>query len=352
MPKWLAQGGAVVLQAQQLQHAASTGDPHDLARALVGHLACHHLQRAAALATTAPSDSVPTPPRPHSRAASPRASAPGAAQASSSPFGAAEPASSSQPQQLPAGVGPLAAASHGHGHSTSAVAAVLTYLPDITIAKPVLRVVQELGHRLGGELAALQAGYQQHPGLAPHVDMLSRHCVRLLAAQQLQLEGLLLAPELLAATQPPRGGGGGTLSRQGSAGRLRPALPTMAPKRTVGPAPAGGTPPRPAVPYAPAPAARGAQPQQHAAAAAALFASPGTAARSGPGSTESEDDEVGVQRLVAPRGTGGRPGALVPPDEPDLDSEVASVKSASTVTSGYFAAAAGGRPAGPGAARR
>eukprot|EP00198_Chlamydomonas_reinhardtii_P001454 XP_001690790.1 predicted protein [Chlamydomonas reinhardtii] len=53
--------------------------------------------------------------------------------------------------------------------------AALTYLTDVSLAKPVLATAGELGHRLTLSLQALEATFAAAPLLAPHAEMLARH---------------------------------------------------------------------------------------------------------------------------------------------------------------------------------
>ncbi|KAG2451449.1 hypothetical protein HYH02_004047 [Chlamydomonas schloesseri] len=405
MTKWLAQQGVLVLAAPDLQQpaaaaaaAAAAGGSggggadssggadaaaRELARTMAALLAVHHLQAACARALAAghggglaamaapgaaPPSGAATPRRPGSRAATPRASLSGA-EAAAAADAAVAAASSAAPTPAPPGHAAAAAPPPPPQPSTSTAPALqplaaLTYLSDVSLAKPVLAAAGELGHRLTLSLQALEATFAAAPLLAPHAEMLGRHVSRQLGAQRLLLEGLLAAPELLRARHPGTaplpgsvaaaavaagmalvgagagnagagfvgggvvgsGAGAPPLQRVSSSGRLRPMLPAMAPKgstssrASTGGGPAAGTPPRPP---APPPAA--------AAAAAAMVAAPppgASPAGGGAYSTESEDEEVGVSRIVPPR---AGPSALLP-DVPDQDSEVASIRSASTIT--------------------
>ncbi|EFJ50993.1 hypothetical protein VOLCADRAFT_116568 [Volvox carteri f. nagariensis] len=283
--------------------------------------------------------------------------------------------------------------------------AVLTYLRDMALAKPALAACGDLAHRVDLTLQALQAAFAAAPPLAPHAAMLARHVSRQLAQQRLLLEGLLLAPELhrtrhpgtvpqpgsvaaaasataaaaaagpggllwqpwgrvgsVAAVPPPlavpvsqpvmSAAPSPALSVHSSLGRKRPSLPAMTPKSggsrhsllTGGTAVIPVTPPRlpgAALPPPPPPLA------------SAAGRPAGDAY-----STESEDEEVGVSKLVpVPLRAGGmgvvagpRPGAgmagpnggsgaagvrggaaAVLPDVPDADSDAASIASASTL---------------------
>lgn len=386
MVKWLAQQGVLVLAAPDLSPPAAGvagggggggggngGDAaaRELARTMVALLAVHHLQAAgvralaaghgggvqAALASAAapPQSGAATPRRPGSRAATPRASLSGAEAAAAADTALAAAAALAPP---PAATATAAAAAGATAAAGLQPLAALTYLTDVSLAKPVLATAGELGHRLTLSLQALEATFAAAPLLAPHAEMLARHVSRQLGAQRLILEGLLAAPELLRARHPATaplpgsaaaagvaagmalvGVGAGSdagfvggdaagrpaaaLHRVSSTGRLRPMLPAMAPKgstssrASTGGGPAAGTPPRP-------------PPPATAAAAAAMVAArpPGAPAGAGAYSTESEDEEVGVSRIVPPR---AGPSALLP-DEPDQESEVASMRSASTVT--------------------
>lgn len=374
MVKWLTQGGALVLAAADLQLPGSIGgggvqgaaDARELARTLVALLATHHVQQAAARVLASGLSVPPATPAaqstsvPPSGAATPRAGPPGAASGSRRASFAGAAAAAGAVMSLPPSTPPLQPL------------AVLTYLSDVSVAKPVLAVSGELTHRVGLGLQALQATFASAPQLQPHADMLGRHCSRLLAQQALLLEGLLLAPELLRARHPgtqlqPGGavaaavaalhaagdgftqallptfpgqrslaggamGAGLPLSRQGSTGRLRPALPVMPPKSGTPRASQAGQG-QGQGPFAAGAAMPVGQAMGRVGASAVAGGQQEAGAVDTAYSTESEDEEVGVSRVAVagPGSMGGR--AAVLPDEPDMESDAASIRSASTIAS-------------------
>ncbi|GIL70418.1 hypothetical protein Vretifemale_1179, partial [Volvox reticuliferus] len=397
MIKWLSQNGMLVLVATDLQQlpeamAGVSGGPSGddnggaparaLARTLVGLLATHHLQAATVRTLTQPLAHGAVQP---ASAATPRLGTRSSASTPRTSFSGkpAPPMSPLSPASTAAAPTASAIATDTAAPLAAAVLqplAVLTYLPDLALAKPALVVCNELARRVDLALQALEAAFAAAPPLAPHAAMLARHVSRQLAQQRLLLEGLLLAPELFRAKHPgtvplpgsvavaatAAAGSGSTLwqpwgrmgdiaaplqlvglasqaspsapSRQSSLGRVRPSLPAMTPKGgssrrtsmaggTAATAVTPGIPPRPpAVHPAPPP------PPPVPVATADAY------------STESEDEEVGVRKLApGPRagtsvglvgavGYGGGALALLP-DEPDADSDAASVASASTLGS-------------------
>ncbi|GLI58840.1 hypothetical protein VaNZ11_000605, partial [Volvox africanus] len=385
----------VAADLQQLPEAlagttgGSSGDNNDndntaaraLARTLVGLLATHHLQAATVRTLMQPLSHGAAQP---ASAATPR---PGTRSSASTPrtslSGKPGPPMTPVP---PASTTLSAAAAPGTAASAAASGlqplAVLTHLPDLALAKPALAICNELARRVDLALQALEAAFAAAPPLAPHAAMLARHVSRQLAQQRLLLEGLLLAPELLRARHPgtvplpgsvaaaatAAAGRGSTPwqpwgrlgdvaatpplppvgmsqasppapSRQSSLGRMRPSLPAMTPKSSVSrrTSMAGGatatavTPPwSPSVHPAPPP-----PPPPPSVPVGTTDAY----------STESEDEEVGVSKLApVPRAAssgvglsgamsygGGAP--VLVPDEPDADSDAASIASASTLGS-------------------